>query len=184
MQTLPYAALRADHCPVVNLDVADDPCLAANDNAGAYSDTPGDSDLRDDDGMFADHHVVRDLHEVINLDALLNPGAAKTRAVDRGIGANLDVIIDLHDANLRHLLVPGRGHFESKTIRADNGATVNDDAIADFASLANRDVWVNETPCADDRFVADVAVCANASAIANPRSLFDDDVRINRNRFA
>src|SRR5947208_17077885 len=134
--------------------------------------------------MFADHHVVRDLHEVINLDSLLDPGAAKTRAVDRRIGADLDVIVDLHDPDLRDFLVPARGHFESKTIRADDGPAVNNDPITDRAPLANRNVWINETPSPDDAVVSDVAVGAQVTAITDSRSGFDDDMGFARHRLA
>ena len=134
--------------------------------------------------MFPDDHVVRDLHEVVDFHPFLNPGAAKTRAIDRRVGADLDVVVDLDDANLWHFFVPAGGHFEAEAVRADDRAAVNDDAIADPDPLPNRDVGINQAAGADDRLVTDITVRAEAGAVANPRARFHDRVRADRDRFA
>src|SRR5205814_4567073 len=123
-------------------------------------------------------------NEVVDFDSFLNPGAAKTCAIDRGVRANLDIVVDLHDADLRHLLVSARRHFKSEAVRADHRATVNDDAIADFDSLADRDIRINKAARADRRLVTDVAMRAEARAGANSRARFHDDESADRNPFA
>ena len=60
---------------------------------------------RDDEAVFADHAVVADLHEVVDFGALADDGFAETRAVDGGVGADFDIVVDFHDADLVDLHV-------------------------------------------------------------------------------
>jgi hypothetical protein len=71
---------------------------------------------------------VGDLHEVIDLHALLNPSAAEARAINRRICADLDVIVNLDDPKLLNFLLPAIDHLETKSVGADHRATVNDHA--------------------------------------------------------
>jgi hypothetical protein len=48
--------------------------------------------------------------------------------VDGRVGADLDIIVDLNEAELLNLLLSAIDHFETKTIRTNDCATVNDDA--------------------------------------------------------
>ena len=105
MQTLRNTGLRANHGSIVDLDVANDPRLTSNHNPGANPHTARDPNLRDDNGMFPNDHVVRDLDQVIDFHAFLNPGASKARPIDRRIRADLDIVIDLHDTDLRNFLM-------------------------------------------------------------------------------
>jgi hypothetical protein len=47
--------------------------------------------------VFADDDVVADLDEVVDFGAFADDGFAETGAVERGVGADLDVVVD-HDA--------------------------------------------------------------------------------------
>ena len=51
-------------------------------------------------GVFADPHVVRDLYQVVELDAVFQNGVLQRATVNAGVGANLDVIADLDRAQL------------------------------------------------------------------------------------
>src|SRR5689334_2513415 len=112
MQTFRNASLRADHRAVVDLDVANDSRLTSNHHPSADAHTASDSDLRDDDRMFPNNYIVRDLDQVVDLHAFLDPGASEARPVDGGVRADLDVVVDLHDPDLRHFLVSTRAQFE------------------------------------------------------------------------
>jgi hypothetical protein len=72
--------------------------------------------------VLSDDHVVADLHEVVDLGAFADPGAAKTRAVHRGARADLHIVVDLHDARLAHLAMPPLAELVTKSIRANDGA--------------------------------------------------------------
>ena len=45
----------------------------------------------------------RDLHEIVDLGALADHGVADRAAVDRGVGADLDVVLDDDAPDLRDL---------------------------------------------------------------------------------
>ena len=91
-------------------------------------DTAGNSTLRCDDSILADHDVVRDLHEIVDLCSFLNPGSTKTGPVDGRIRADLDVIVNLDDAKLLNFFLPAIDHFKTETVRADYCTAVNDHA--------------------------------------------------------
>src|SRR5215216_7508783 len=106
-------------------------------------DTAGNSGLRCDDSILADHDVVRNLHEIVDLDALLNPRAAKPRTINSCVRADLDVVVDLDDAELLNFLVTAIDHFETKAVSPDHSAAVNDYARTNPASLANCYMRIN-----------------------------------------
>ena len=69
---------------------------------------------------------MRNLHEIVDLDALLNPGPAKPRAIDSCVRADLDVVVDLDNPELLNFLVAAIDHFETKAVSSDHSAAVND----------------------------------------------------------
>ena len=88
--------------------------LPANQDTLTDLDAAGNSGLRCDDGIPSDHDVVRDLHEIVDLDALLNPSPAKPRAINSRVRADLDVVVDLNDAELLNFLLAAIDHFETE----------------------------------------------------------------------
>ena len=75
----------------------------------------------------------RDLDQIIDLGALADHRVAAGAAVDRGVGADLDVVLDDDAADLRHLQVPLRPHGEAEAVLPDAHAGMEDDAVADEA---------------------------------------------------
>ena len=67
-----------------------------------------------------------DLYEIIDLHALPDPRPAKPRAVDGRVRADLDIIVDLNDAELLNLLLSVIDHFKTETVRTDDCTAVND----------------------------------------------------------
>ena len=65
----------------------------------------GDPDLRDEQAVPADSHVVRDHHEIVDLRPFADDGLAECGAIDRRAGADLDVVLDAHDSDLRNLVM-------------------------------------------------------------------------------
>src|SRR5438552_12338641 len=106
--------------------MADDSHLSGNHDALPNSGTSRDSGLRGNDGVLADDDVMRHLHKIIDFNAFLNPGSTEPRAVDGGIGADLDIVIDLHDAHLRNLCVLSVDDLESETVGSDDHSAMND----------------------------------------------------------
>src|SRR2546430_10461826 len=94
------ATLRTDGGVIANLDMPNDTSLAANQDTLTDPHTAGNSGLRRDDGILADHNVVRDLHEIVDLCSLLNPGSAKTGSIDGRVVADLDIFAELYSSKL------------------------------------------------------------------------------------
>ena len=83
--------------------------LSAHDHVASQSRRAGDPDLGHQQGIFADHDIMADLHQVVDLDPGLDPGLPVGRPVDAGIGPDLDVIVDPHDTHLGPLDMPAAG---------------------------------------------------------------------------
>src|SRR5215475_6864070 len=183
-QILSDTALCGDHAAVRDFKMTDNADLSPHHDAFAHARAAGNTSLRHDHGIFSDHHVVRDLDEIIDLHALLDPCPAKSGAIDSCVRADLDVVVDLDNPELLNFMVAAIGYFETKTIRSDNSAAVNDYARANPASLANCHVRINATPGPDHCLVSDVAARANDRLVADPCAGVDDRQRLNRNALA
>ena len=118
-------------------------------------------------------HPVRNLHEVVDLRARLNP-VSNRRPIDCGVGADLHVIFNHHGRVLGNFLVgavgPGR---KAEAVAANHGAVLHDDAVAKLAPLADGDVRVDQAVIADGRPGIDHGMGVNHGA--GP----DDDTRAN-----
>src|SRR5918996_545040 len=84
-------------------DMADDHRRAADRYVAADVGAAGDADAARDRAVRADAHVVANLDLVVELDALLDHRVVERAAVDRGVGADLDVVADAHAPDLRDL---------------------------------------------------------------------------------
>ena len=96
--------------------------------------------------------AVRDVHEVVDLGAGADARLADRRAIDRRVGADLDVVFDhdvgvLRNLQVRAVLLPR----EAEPVAADDDAVVQRHAIADDDALANRDLRVDDAVVADPR---------------------------------
>ena len=120
----------------------------------ADSGAAGDADLRAEDGMLADGHIVADLDEVIDFRASLNPGATKSGAVDGGIGSDLNIVVDLDGAGLRDFVLAAFAEFVAEAVGSDDDSRVDDDAVADAAALAHRHAMVQVAILPDHGFLA------------------------------
>src|SRR6266852_7624508 len=81
--------------------------------------------------MAADHDVVADLHEIVDLGALADDGVTDAAAVDGRAGADLDIVLNDDAAELWDLFVSVSAHDETETILSDPAAGMDDHAIAD-----------------------------------------------------
>src|SRR6185312_2557735 len=114
-----------------------------------------------DDTATPDAHIVADLDQIIDLGAFADHRIRHGAPVDGGIRTDLHVILDDDAADLRHAfgtLCPGD---EAKTVLADPGAAVDDDAIADERVL-------------NTRARPDIAVAADLAGLSDGRIRGDD----------
>ena len=93
----------------------------------------------------ANHHIVPDLHEIIDLRPGPDPGAADGGPIHGGVCADLHAVGDLHDARLGHLeprrAVPG----VTEPVAPDHDPRVENDPVADAAAVLHRHVWMEYT---------------------------------------
>ncbi len=114
-----------------DLDVLDDPDTAAQHDRILQRHAAADPRLRHHDAVAANHHVVADLHEVVDLGAFADHGVADAAAVDHRAGTDLDVVLDDHTPDLRDFEVAIGAHEIAEAVLPDAAARMNDDAVAD-----------------------------------------------------
>src|SRR3989338_705347 len=120
-----------------------DPRLSGENDPVADGDAPGNTDLRNNDTVFADRDIVGNLHQVIDLGPLPDKCFIKPGTVDRYISADLNAVFDDDRSHLRDLFLYSVDAHKTKTIRADHRPAVNDHLIADGETLADRDMRIN-----------------------------------------
>ena len=136
--------------PIADGDVAGHADLAGEGHAVADARAAGDADLAGQHGVAPDRHGVADLHEVVDLGAAPDARLLHGRAVDGRQGADLDVVLDHHDPDLRDLLVAAvLVAREAEAVAADDRAVLHDDAMAQAAALAHVDAGVEHAVLAD-----------------------------------
>ena len=90
--------------------------------------------------MGADPDVVRDLDLIVELDAVFDDGIVERAAVDRGVGADFDVIADQHPSDLGNFFPYAILPRDAETVGADHDAGMHDTARADPAFMVDRHV--------------------------------------------
>src|SRR5258705_4964123 len=96
--------------------------LRSDDAIISQSRAAGEADLAHHQAMPANGHVVRDMHEVINLGALADDRGTEGAAVNGRVGPDLHVIMDDHFADLQHLVVAALVADIAVAVRADERA--------------------------------------------------------------
>src|SRR5690606_14276136 len=164
---------RRHHHVVRDAEVAGDTGLAADHAARADLRTAGDTGAAGHDGVVTDAYVVGNLDQVVELHAITDHGVVERAAVDRGVGADLDVAADDDPTGLRNL-DPGAGALacETETVGADDHARMQDAVLADHAVVIDRDVGVQASAAPDARAAADEAVGADHHVFAEFDALF------------
>ena len=128
---------------------------------------------------------MRDLHEVVDLRAGLDARLPHRRPVDRGVGADLDVVFDDDAADLRDLLVRAVGVArEAEAVAADHRAVLHDHAVAELHALADRHARMQDAVVADAGVRTDDDVGVDDRAGADPGARLDDGERADATRRA
>src|SRR4051794_10255961 len=101
-------------------EVAADPGLTGEYGAVADRHRSGNPNLRHDQALLADAHVVRDVDEIVDLRPSPNHGVVDAPAIDRRVGADLDVVSDNASSDVRDLVVRSvaKNIFEAVTSNA------------------------------------------------------------------
>src|SRR5437899_173973 len=119
--------------------------LAGQRYVTAHPRAARDSHLRDDNAVFSDDHVVRDLHQVVDLRAPADDGGPQRPPVDRDVRPDLHVVVNHDVADLRHFTMNPLMEHVTESIRADDRAGVNGDALADLRAGIKYDARKQES---------------------------------------
>src|SRR4051812_30694763 len=130
--------------------MAGETALAGDGDVIAKLSRAGDADLRHEEAMLPDFHVVPNLDQIIDLGPLAYHGFTERGAINRGPGADLDVVSDPHNANLRDLVMFAAVSRKTVTVRTNHDAGMNDAAVADARAIVNDDVGINDALIAND----------------------------------
>src|SRR5690349_6950271 len=127
--------------------------------------------------MFADDHVMGDLHEIIDLGAFADDSGAERGAIDSDISADFDVVVNDDVANLGNFAMnPGVGNV-TKTVGADHCAGVYGHALPDVRARVQRDAWEKSTLGSYDAICANVIATLKHRARSDVRAITNDAVR-------
>src|SRR4029077_15945665 len=107
--------------------------------------------------MYANLHVVPDVDEVVELDALGDTRVVQRAAIDGGVCADLYVVADLHDAHLRKFPVSAIAVNVAESIRPNPCARMKLDAVADSGASVHGHPRVDSAVLADPASRADDA---------------------------
>src|SRR5688500_10762234 len=139
---------------------------AADDDVPSDARAAGDADAAGHRAVRADAHVVADLDLVVELDALLDHRVVERAAVDRGVGADLDVVADAHAADLRDLDPAALVGRDAEAVGADDRPGMHHDSLSKKAFRVNHDTRIQAAVIADDDVVADDAARADRHALS------------------
>lgn len=150
------AGFGSDGGLAAEFEVARDAGLGGDDAIVGELCAAGKSNLAHDEAMVAYDHVMRDMDEVVDFGALADDCGAEGRAIDGGIGADLDVVANDDVADLKNFAVAAFVENVAVAVGADDGSGVDDDAVADLATVINNDVGEEACVSADLGVATDV----------------------------
>ncbi len=138
----------------------------------------GNAGLGRDHYVFANLHVVADVHQVVELGAARDYRNVERAAVDGGVGADFHVVPDLQPPHLREFHVAPRLAIPdvTKSVAAQHRTRMNEDAVADARAGINADVGADVAVVTDSDTFSDENSSANGSMLADRRARFDDHV--------
>ena len=122
--------------------MAGDARLSRQKHPIADAAAAGHADLAAEDAALADLRVVADLHQVVDLRSATDRGGVEGGPIHRRVGADLHVVPDHDDADLRQLDLGGgfRALREPETVRAQDDTGVHDHPLADAGAVVDHDV--------------------------------------------
>src|SRR5690606_26353928 len=158
-----------DEYVIADLDMEDHPYSAGDHAVAADAGTAGNADAGRHGGVVADLDVVGDLDLVIELDAVADHGVAECATVDRGVGANLDIVADQYAAYLGDLVPLTLGAGKTEPFPAHHGAGLDDCALAHPDIVIQRHPGCQPAAGTDTAALADIAVRAECDICADHR---------------
>jgi hypothetical protein len=134
-----------------NLEMPGYAHLCHHDRAATNFRTATETGLRSNGDIWPEFTAVSDLNQVVELYAVTNFGLRQGRAVDRGVGADFDVVAHDHNAHLWNFVKRARGFgYEPKTISSDHRSRLQHNTVAENAPFANHHAGMHDTAFTDN----------------------------------
>ncbi len=168
------SAFRGDLDAITDLEMSGETALAGDGNEISQLSGTGNADLRNEQTMLPDLHVVADLDQVIDLGPLPDHGLAESGAIDRRSGADFHIVLDPDNADLRDLMVLPLVKREPVAIGADDHAGMDDATTADARAVVDADVRIDDAIVADNRAGLDRDALENRDVIPDHDFISDD----------
>ena len=146
--------------------MADDADAAADHAVAADGNAAGNTGFGGNHGVLADMAVVTDLHLVVDFGAAADGGVAHRAAVDIGVGADFDVVVQRNRAGLRDFEPGIAGKGQAEAVGADHRAAVDFHPRAERAAVINHGIGVQHGVVAERAAVFDHRAGQDAAALA------------------
>ena len=118
------------------------------------------------DHVFADLVVVADLHQIIYFTARADYGAAQCTPVYTGVGADFNIVVNNHIADLGHFYMPVISEFVAEAVGADNRSRMDDDIIPQNHIVVDYSVGINPAIFPNGYIFTQVSAGQQGTAIA------------------
>jgi hypothetical protein len=92
--------------------------------------------------MLANSHIVRDLDQIVDLNASPNEGSSEGSAIHRAVGAYLYVVVQFYNSHLRDFNPPLAFARVSKPVTSDNDSGVQHHSVSNPTAVADNDIWM------------------------------------------
>src|SRR5882724_11385120 len=125
---------------------------------------------------------MANLNKIVELGAAADACFSGRGAINCRTRSYFHIIFDHHAPRLGNLQPATLFVFsKTKTVTANYGVVMNDDAPTDDRVFANRDAGMDFRVVADARLVIDRNVGMNLNALSNPDTFSDDCMRADEN---
>src|SRR5579871_1796876 len=151
--------------------------LRGDDTIISQARAAGETHLAHHQTMPADGHVVRDMYEVVDLRALADDRGTEGATVNGRVGADLHIIMDDHVTDLQHLAVAAFVEHVAVAIRANDGASMDSDAMANLGLRVDDDIGEQTCVVANLAVVTDVIPAQKCGTRAQSHTGADHAVR-------
>src|SRR5690606_21800782 len=131
---------RTDHYPIGNVQMTDDTHCPADRAEASNSGTACNGTTATDNAVLADNTVMSDLYLIIYFDTACYYGLIQCPAINGRPGTYLNIVSDIHTAELSDLDGALTVKGETKTIGANHHTGVQDDIIAYHDIVIKRDI--------------------------------------------
>lgn len=175
--------MAAEHDTFFDAGVFADTDLAAENDILLDGDTAGEPGLRGYHDVFSDQAVVADVHQIVDFRASGDAGCIQGATIDRGVGADLDVVVDFELPDLRKFFITAGRLIANvaEAIAAEHRAGVNDHSVSETHTGIDCHIRIQIAVASNDCFRADHAAGADPRALADGRAFANDDSFFNRN---